>query len=25
MLVSHFAIKHLDDPQAFWDNVLWTD
>lgn len=20
-----FAKKHSDDPQAFWDNVLWTD
>ncbi|KAK3568595.1 hypothetical protein QTP86_010208 [Hemibagrus guttatus] len=20
-----FAIKHLDDPQDFWENTLWTD
>ncbi len=20
-----FAKKHLDDPQEFWNNVLWTD
>ena len=20
-----FAKKHLDDPQDFWENILWTD
>ncbi len=20
-----FARKHLDDPQDFWENTLWTD
>ena len=20
-----FAKQHLDDPQDFWDNILWTD
>lgn len=26
-IMAHFtfAKKHLDDPQDFWDNVLWTD
>ena len=20
-----FTKKHLNDPQTFWDNVIWTD
>lgn len=24
-LSSHIFQENLDDPQAFWDDVLWTD
>ena len=23
--ISHLPWKHLDDPQDFWENILWTD